>query len=481
MTLEPLKSIAANDGPKLSIWEGCYELQWSGVISKESFAHPAKFSRGLIERIYDYCLAEGYLLPGDLVGDPFGGIGTGGITAAYRGLQWVGHELEPRFVKLALDNIELHRSRLVSMGRPLPVIWQGDSRQFHKKFLMVAGAITSPPFSAAGAQPPNMRAHCPVHSKFKNEPDRIAANSERQLGNIETLKSGAIDGAITSPPYADIAAGAGGLNSKPARRPGQQCGRRGGGSQDAIQRYGVEAGQISRLKGGTIDAAVTSPPYAKSLRAQQDGIDWEKAKQNGEAGQNHGKGKSCHADYGQESQQIAALPAGNIDGAVTSPPYEGSGKGGPDYQPGRAKGTDSPKLTRDSYGDSTGQIGRDTGETYWQAMKAVYGSCWLAIKPGGVLVVVVKDYVAKKQRVRLCDDTCRLLEHVGFVVVERIKAMLVSESVHSDLFAGETTVKKERKSFFRRLAEKKGSPKIDFEEVIIAVRSQRAGPIGGIE
>ena len=49
--------------------------------------------------------------------------------------------------------------------------------------------------------------------------------------------------------------------------------------------------------------------------------------------------------------------------------------------------------------------------------------------------------------------------------------MLVSRTVHNDMFAagGECVVTKERKSFFRRLHEKKpGAVKIDWEEVIIA-------------
>jgi hypothetical protein len=43
--------------------------------------------------------------------------------------------------------------------------------------------------------------------------------------------------------------------------------------------------------------------------------------------------------------------------------------------------------------------------------------------------------------------------------------MLVKETTQNGLF-GTITEKKERKSFFRRLAEKKGSPKIDFEVVL---------------
>lgn len=85
------------------VWSGCYESGWKGVITPESFAHPAKFSRSLIERIFTHCLDRGYLKKGDSVGDCFGGIGTGGIMASYAGLEWIGCELEPRFHKMAED------------------------------------------------------------------------------------------------------------------------------------------------------------------------------------------------------------------------------------------------------------------------------------------------------------------------------------------------------------------------------------------
>lgn len=44
-------------------------------------------------------------------------------------------------------------------------------------------------------------------------------------------------------------------------------------------------------------------------------------------------------------------------------------------------------------------------------------------------------------------------------------AMLVNETTENGLF-GEMTEKKERKSFFRRLAESKGSPPIDYEVIL---------------
>ena len=65
----------------------------------------------------------------------------------------------------------------------------------------------------------------------------------------------------------------------------------------------------------------------------------------------------------------------------------------------------------------------------------------------------------------------RLLTWMGYIEVERIRAMLTEEEIHHDLFEGQTTKKKDRKSFFRRLHESKLPPnderRIDYEEVLI--------------
>jgi hypothetical protein len=53
-------------------------------------------------------------------------------------------------------------------------------------------------------------------------------------------------------------------------------------------------------------------------------------------------------------------------------------------------------------------------------------------------------------------------------LISRIRASLVKESKTAGLFH-QHTERRDRKSFFRRLAEKNGSPPIDWEEVI-AVR-----------
>jgi len=50
--------------------------------------------------------------------------------------------------------------------------------------------------------------------------------------------------------------------------------------------------------------------------------------------------------------------------------------------------------------------------------------------------------------------------------------MLVKETTHETLFGHTEVKRKERKSFFRRLAESKGSPKIDFEVVLCMSRKE---------
>jgi len=48
-------------------WYGLYGEGWGSEIVPEAFSHPAKFSRGLIRRIYEHALEEGWLSEGDTV------------------------------------------------------------------------------------------------------------------------------------------------------------------------------------------------------------------------------------------------------------------------------------------------------------------------------------------------------------------------------------------------------------------------------
>jgi DNA modification methylase len=373
---------------------------------------------------------------GSIIGDCFGGVGLGGVIAAYRKYLWFGMEIEPRFVEFGNKNFQLHKRRWKDAVLGDACLVLGDSRQFAKGINYMSAVVTSPPYAQSirgleqnGIDVEKMNAknnHAGKNSMAGSK--EIYGKSPGQIdrlreGQIETLPTGSVDAVITSPPYADIAAGQGGLNSKPAKKPGQQAGRSAkSASQTADQKYGTAEGQIARLPKTDVDAVITSPP-------------WE-----------------ANAEGGIKAHKMKFVPD--------------NGKG--HYATPAAKARAMTKEEGRIYGTAEGQIGNDKGEDYWQAMSKVYASCFEALKPGGVAAIVIKDYVKNKKRVLLCDDTCRLLEHLGFVMIERIHALLVKETKTADLFEGETTKRTEKKSFFRRLHEKKpGAVRIDWEEVLI--------------
>jgi hypothetical protein len=743
------------------IWHGCYDSSWSDLIVNDAFAHPAKFSRNLIERIYEHMEQRGWIEPGDLIGDMFGGVGLGGIVGAYRKYLWVGMEIEPRFVEIGNRNFQLHKRRWRDAKLGDACLVKGDSRQFHLGINQACGIITSPPY--AGISPEKSSSGVNLEKQYQTYRASGGGMSfdgfcKLQLkhsegygktdGQIAILPEGKIDAVMTSPPYADISTGQGGLNSKPAKKPGQQAGRNAlSASQSADKRYGDADGQISKLPKDNVDALITSPPYAetggngggginKNGYVPAEGRKWTGAKPDDVGSRTyqglaadrcdenveklrlgtvdavmtsppygetlkHGGGPDTKQDllqggkslmsikegYGKTHGQIDSLKNGTVDSVITSPPWESNAEGGikkhkVNFVPTNGKGHHASPTAREAqlvrdeakvYGNSEGQIGILKGsketcsvcgtclplsawqiveiaasklphkvngvenvaesmlvpvskegrkrkstkqrslqpistflthsstekkvvsgkegviagedlhgefnverhckeiitvakpadqkktslfttkktnqkpegngitaceilkrfaehatinitqkswsenihccakcadvlmsqaaqfpalalsyakppltqqntedgklekkQTYWSEMLKVYESAFIALKPGGVAAIVLKDYVKDKKRVPLSDDTCRLLEHIGFIVIERVQAMLVKDVTHGDLFEGETTKRTSRKSFFRRLAESKGSPKIDFEDVIFAQKPYAA-------
>lgn len=87
--------VLAEIAPAPLVWHGCYDDRWTDEITKASFAHPAKMAKGLLKRIIEHGFERGYWQKGDVIGDCFGGIGTGGIMCAYMGLAWVGSSRTP--------------------------------------------------------------------------------------------------------------------------------------------------------------------------------------------------------------------------------------------------------------------------------------------------------------------------------------------------------------------------------------------------
>lgn len=397
----------------MSDWYGLYSESWKGTIVEDAFTHPAKFSRALVRFIYDHLLLDGLLRPGDRVVDPFGGVALGALDAMRLGMDWTGCELEEKFVALGQANIDLWRSRYAPhfAGWGTARLLQGDSRRLASAVAEAQACVTSPPF-----------------------------------GDIN---------AVNDPKYA--------------------TGRAGGGGP-LYGDYGSSPGQLGRLAATNAGfaAAASSPPYAE---ARIDGNGDEGASRLRMPDGSFLRGaegwalrKAQGARYGKSGANLGNLPAGDFDGAVSSPPYEDSIHGGNGIDPSKLTGNPAGAQSQafaEGYGDTAGQLGEASGDTFWSASRAIVEQVRLVLKPGGVAVWVVKDYVRNRQIVPFCDQWRRLCEAVGFETLHEHRAWLVEErGAQHDIFGEIQTKRVERKSFFRRLAERNGSPRIDWETVL---------------
>ena len=138
-------------------WTGCYDDGWRDVIVPAAFAHPAKAARGLLVRIFDELFAMGAIQKGDVILDPFAGIGTTGIEAASRGCRFIGVEVEEKFVALARENFARHAATWAAMGRPQPVVVRGDSRRLREAIgpVLADTVVGSPPFQECLSDKPS--------------------------------------------------------------------------------------------------------------------------------------------------------------------------------------------------------------------------------------------------------------------------------------------------------------------------------------
>jgi hypothetical protein len=411
-------------------WHGLYSNGWQGEITPEAFAHPAKFSRGLIRHIYQHMIGEGWLHEGDSVVDPFGGVALGGLDAMMHGLHWTGCELEERFVALGNQNIDLWNSRYAGKmphwGTARLV--QGDSRELAAVIRQAGASVSSPPFGGG---------------------DSASAQSlvERQDKSAAWIKgnTGWSTGYGTHP---------GNLGNMPATERG-------------------------------LMGAVSSPPYAESLQSQDK--EFEDARQTNRGRDITGYGHLGSLEiYGQTPGQLGAMKADGFEASVSSPPWENSleskdeefiRKYQADARAGITKGHGATQEYLDrvqswnGYGESDGQLAG--ASDFWSAARVIVEQTYQVLAPGAHAVWVVKAFVKNKQRVDFPGQWQQLCEAVGFRMVHIHRAWLVEDrGTQVDLEGNHHTKTVERKSFFRRLAENKGSPRIDYEVVICMVKTE---------
>ena len=266
------------------------------------------------------------------------------------------------------------------------------------------------------------------------------------------------------------------------------------GSKQGFGSARIVQGDSRKLAGviARADLICSSPPFAAQMNeggAKGDPANNVMRKKALRTGRNPDAAnlKQYYESYGQSPGQLGAMKEGDFDMVVSSPPYEGSinstqneirnierlKAAGYDDAFIRAHVTNPESQLRidSKYGVADGNIGNQSGDTFWQASAEILAQCYAILKPGGHAIWVCKDFVRKGKRVPFSDQWQALCEAEGFRLVCRHRAMLVAHHGEQDtIFGDNDQITTERKSFFRRLAEKKGSPPIDYEDVICMER-----------
>ena len=453
--------------------------------------HPAKMARGLLTRIYDELFAMGAVQRGDTILDPFGGVGTTGILGAPRGLRVMCVELEERFCAFARANVERHRVQWEGMGYPIPIIVQGDSRRLQAVLgdQVVHCVVSSPPYAESisdgtkSGRPTGMTHRHTQGGDFGRSLKAMSANGYgTTCGQLGAMPAGDVAAVISSPPY-----------NLPMSQDhnGRRGGRRGTEPSEtgAFAKYGSTPGQLEGLPMGEIDAVISSPPYGE-IAAGAGGLNTQPPQHAGQQGGRSAAAASQATDqrYGDADGQMGKMALGEVDAIVSSPPYAGTAVCNlANYESdklirAKASGRTAARATwghnagsagSDGYGESAGQLARlpedavvQRNETFWVASRAVLAECHALLRPGGFAVFVVKAFVRDKRIVDFPGDWRRLCEAVGFETVQEVHASLVTETCRPHLFDGERVTRTERKSFFRRLHERRSpETRIDHEVV----------------
>ena len=347
------------------------------LFAPEAMIHPAKGHIGLWWEII-----ERHTLPGQTILDPMAGVGTT-MLAALLGRNVVCVEMESHFVAPMRASWEKMRQHGPMLGHTLGrvAIIQGDARCLPLD--QVEAVVTSPPWEDGLAL---------QDSKWLHEHEVQLAERFRQTHAGERGLPG---------------------NTKPENR-------------RTLASYTRP-----------VDAVVTSPPYESSVVGQgenQGERQWERFQQ-ALADGNVSESTKARWKVGQRpasSNNLVVQPYTRpVDAVVTSPPYEGidpgasasvvvaSGGIGVQWRKQKMPAGDIAKLfgIAADYGKG-GNIGNLRGEKYWEAMCQVYAGCHQVLRPGGVMVLVVKGFTRQGQYVDLPAQTVDCCQELGFKLKE---------------------------------------------------------------
>lgn len=361
-------------------------------------------------------------------------------------------------------------------------------------------AVSSPPYNLPMSQSHNGK-NGGARGDTPSEPGAFARYGNTE-GNLEGMSDHGFDLALSSPPFLQSSGGIpepkpGGVIDK-ALHDRHLAGNAHGNA------YGQSEGQLSSMADDGFDAAISSPPFENSLSRDFIDAGHRRAVARASGISNAEHVSPIDADsltipsevYGPTDGQLGNMKGGDFSAAISSPPYADSvnqsnganddharlhrkAQAGVDISRAENRGGPNSVLNQPQvYGDSDGQLGamEDSPDSFWLSARQIVDQVYAALKPGGHALWVVKGYVKGGKYIDFPDQWRRLCEAAGFTTLHEHRCLLVHHRGTSLTLEGEKIEHKtESKSFFRRLAEKKGSPRIDWETVLCMVKAEGGG------
>lgn len=321
------------------------------------------------------------------------------------------------------------------------------------------GALSSPPYMDTPIEQTHMTSNKrddPTHpsyrpswvEKFKDgymESTRPYGETEGQLGRMESKN---FDGALSSHPYDDTPV------PKYMSNPGGGIAGRNSANIKANEwrenkGYGDAPGQI----GATMDAGVSSPPYAEA-RIEGQGDEGSSGLRNEDGSFVRGSEgwklrKEMGNRYGEQQGNLGNLRNNEFDGSLSSPPFEDVTSDRPSKSIVASGLKMGQSSMGDGYGDTEGNIGSQSGDDFWMASRKILENLLVVLRDGAYAAFIVKRYVKGGKIEPFPAKWAMLCEAVGFKIVEWHRAWVIEDrGAQYDIFGNLIRKTVARKSFF---------------------------------
>jgi len=243
------------------------------------------------------------------------------------------------------------------------------------------------------------------------------SHNKKNIGNLKATKG--VDVVLTSPPYASGGWKADENPENPIKRESKR--RKLFPMRPPDNRFSADPKNIQNLHYPDVDAVLTSPPYAHEATASKP----TRLEQQGLFKMGHSK-ETPLTDQNYRKWQLRGK--GNIAKRklfvrVPCSPKEATrhdtrlGRKGTEWEWTKEVkvGVDNMNV-QEQKSDKKGKT-----ETYLEAMLKVYRGMYDVLKPGGLCIIVLKNFIRHWKVVDLIGDTEKLCKHVGLKLVKRIK------------------------------------------------------------